>query len=114
MLVAWWVSMGKNRIRMDTDSDISDNHICVFFQFPSLRMETDRIRTDTDSDISDNHFPVRLPFPSLPAAHRTGGRLSAFTIQQILPQKPPRLSLINGRLITPVPSSPSPPLLLEG
>ena len=28
-------------------------------------METDRIRTDTDSDISDNHFPVSLPFPSL-------------------------------------------------
>ena len=53
MLVAWWVSMGKNQIRMDTDSDISDNHICVFFQFPSLRMETDRIRTDTNSDISD-------------------------------------------------------------
>ena len=43
--------METNRIRTDTDSDISDNHICVFFQFPSFRMETDRIRTDTNSDI---------------------------------------------------------------
>ena len=45
--------METDRIRMDTDSDISDNHIFVSFQFPSLRIETDRIRTDTNSDISD-------------------------------------------------------------
>ena len=54
-----------DRIRTDTDSDISDNHICVSFQFPSLRMETDQIRTDTDSDISDNHICVSFQFPSL-------------------------------------------------
>ena len=45
--------METDRIRTDTDSDISDNHICVSFQFPSLRMETDQIRTDANSDISD-------------------------------------------------------------
>jgi hypothetical protein len=30
-----------------------------------LRMETDRLRMETDSDISDVHFSVFLPFPSL-------------------------------------------------
>ena len=45
--------METDQIRTDTDSDISNNHIYVSFQFPSLRMETDRIRTDTNSDISD-------------------------------------------------------------
>jgi hypothetical protein len=45
--------METDQIRTDTDSDISNNHICVFFQFPSLGMETDRIHTDTNSDISD-------------------------------------------------------------
>ena len=54
-----------DRICTNTDSDISDNHICVSFQFPTLRMEADRIRTDTDSDISDNHICVSFRFPSL-------------------------------------------------
>ena len=48
-----WVRMETDRIRMDMDSDISNNHICVSFQFPSLRMKTDRIRIDTDSNISN-------------------------------------------------------------
>ena len=45
--------METHRIRTNTDSDISDNHICVSFQFPSLKIETDRIRTDTNSNISN-------------------------------------------------------------
>ena len=53
MLVAWWVRMVTDRIRMDTDLDILDNYICVFFQFLSFRMKTDRIRTDMNSDVSD-------------------------------------------------------------
>ena len=47
------VRMEMDRICTDTNSDISDNYIYIFFQFPSLRIETDRIRTDTDSNISD-------------------------------------------------------------
>jgi len=45
---------GWKRIRFtDTDSNMSDNHICISFRFPSFKMETDQIRTDTNSDISD-------------------------------------------------------------
>ena len=57
--------METDRIRMDTDSDIPDNSISVFFQFSSLRMEMVRIRTDTNLDILDNYFSISLPFPSL-------------------------------------------------
>ena len=53
-----WLRMETDRIRTDTDSDISYNRISVSFPFPSLRMETDRIRTDTNS----------LLFPSLALA----------------------------------------------
>ena len=66
-----------DRIRTDTDSDISDNHICVSFQFPSLRMETDRIRTDTNSNISDIFeypFSYFLTFPSLLVINQSGFR----------------------------------------
>ena len=45
--------METDQIRTDTDSNISDNHICISFQFPSFKMETDQIRTYTNSDISN-------------------------------------------------------------
>jgi len=61
-----WVRMKTDRIRTDTDSDISDNYICIFFQFPSLRMKTDQIRTDTNSNISNIfEYLFFLPFPSI-------------------------------------------------
>jgi len=42
---------------MQADSDISDIHIPISFQFPSIpRMEIDRIRMEMDSDISDIYF----------------------------------------------------------
>ena len=55
--------METDQIRTDTDSNISDNHICISFRFPSFKMETDQIRTDTNSDIS-NIFGYPF-FPSL-------------------------------------------------
>jgi hypothetical protein len=57
--------MEPDRIRMETDSDISDIRLPVSFQFPSPRMEVDRIRMETDSDISNIHFPMFFMFPSL-------------------------------------------------
>ena len=48
---------------METDSDISDIRLPIFFQFPSSVMETDRIRMETDLDILDIYFSVSLLFP---------------------------------------------------
>ena len=45
--------MKTDLIRTNTDSDISDNHICVSFQFLFFGMEMDRIRRNTNSDISN-------------------------------------------------------------
>lgn len=59
--------MEADRIGTNTNSDIANIHISVFFMFQIPRMEVDRIRTDTNLDISDIHFPVSYPFPSLEA-----------------------------------------------
>ena len=65
--------METDRIRMKTDSDISEICFLISFQFPSLRIETDRIRTDTNSNIS-NIFEYLFFFTV--SIHRIGSEIA--------------------------------------
>jgi hypothetical protein len=55
--------MEPDRIRIGTDSDISDICLLVSFQFPSPRMEMDWIHMETDSNNLGYSFSYFFRFP---------------------------------------------------